>query len=56
MTPAELREASLLTAGAISQRVARAERDQLTELLRRLLDGLTTRLDADPRPNQVGDL
>lgn len=105
MTPAELREASLLTAGAITQRVARAERaglvrtvrgprgrtsavelsdtgrrliddsvdhllahedslldhltpaerEQLTHLLRRLLDGLTERLGADPKPNQVGD-
>ncbi|GAA2141288.1 MarR family winged helix-turn-helix transcriptional regulator [Actinomadura napierensis] len=105
MTPGELREASLLTAGAITQRVARAERAglvetvrgprgrtssvrlsdagnrliedsvhellayenslldhlgederaQLTELLRRLLDGLVDRLGADDKPGQVGE-
>ncbi|QKG22431.1 MarR family winged helix-turn-helix transcriptional regulator [Actinomadura verrucosospora] len=105
MTPAELRAASMLTAGAITQRVTRAEqaglvetergprgrtssvrlsasghrliedsvgellayedslldhlgegdRERLTELLRRLLDGLAERLDADGKPGQVGD-
>ncbi|MGK5554887.1 MarR family winged helix-turn-helix transcriptional regulator [Actinomadura kijaniata] len=105
MTPGELRRASMVTAGAVSQRVARAEdaglvatergprgrtaavrltgaghrlieesvdelltyedslldhltveeRARLTELLRALLDGLVERLDADPRPGQVGD-
>ncbi|MDL4815377.1 MarR family winged helix-turn-helix transcriptional regulator [Actinomadura opuntiae] len=105
MTPGELREASLLTAGAITQRVARAERARLvetvrgprgrtssvrlsdtgnrliedsvhrllahedslldhldederarlTELLRRLLDGLVERLGADDKPGQVGE-
>jgi DNA-binding MarR family transcriptional regulator len=105
MTPGQLREASLLTGGAITQRVARAERaglvetergprgrtssvrlsdagrrliddsvnrlltyedslldhldederERLTELLRRLLDGLVERLGADAKPGQVGE-
>lgn len=105
MTPARLKQASMITAGAITQRVARAEaaglvatqrgprgrtsavalteaghrlvedsvnrllthentlldhldeiqREELTELLRHLLDGLVERLGADPSPGQVGD-
>ncbi|MFG3437947.1 MarR family winged helix-turn-helix transcriptional regulator [Nonomuraea sp. NPDC047897] len=105
MTPAELRASCLVTAGAISQRVARAEqaglvsttrgprgrtrtvslseaghrlvedtvdalltyenslvdhlgereREELTALLRKLLDGLVERLGAEERPGQVGD-
>ncbi|MFI0487073.1 MarR family winged helix-turn-helix transcriptional regulator [Actinomadura sp. 9N215] len=105
MTPAELKRATLVTAGAISQRVVRAEaaglvqaerttggrtltvrltdqgnrqiedcvtrllvhedslishlspqeREALTELLRKFLDGLIERLGADTNPGQVGE-